>query len=282
MSIDKFLKPKSKEEIENTVNSLSGKELMDFAISHDDLNYAKMALEKNDKNTIIEDSELEFLMHGNKWKSIIDGYIQLKLNHNLASSLRVAMLTHKPFEYIENILNSLNIDFAKMPDSTSNRYNVGFIVMKWAITYLKTFDEIKIFYNNPKIKGKPNFQYELTDLLLKRSDIVKNSLDLLLSDDNKLVKESIDDVLKPKNTIDVANAQKYYSDVFFNMMEIGQNLANVIKDDDLFDDVLTMFDEIQMLFHKSASLIKDNFYKNVLPDETARQIFNHYSLNHLL
>lgn len=281
-----IFKPKSEIEIEDSLNSMSGKELMQLALAYDEPEYAKKSLEKNDKETRIEDGELEAMVGDQRWEPILDNYINMLVDNQIVGALRVAMLTHRPISQIEKVLNSLQIDFASdAPSQREHNHNYASLVMRWAIKSL-TFEEIKRIYNNPKIQGNPNYQYELVNLLMDKID-VKNALDLILND-RKFVKESLNDIFKPVGKEYVDDFQQYYIKVHnlvvTEMKELFSSIDNLYKQEDepiqkhkqLLSLALNfqVVQDIKNLLEKRIIKIKENFDDGVPPEETAKMLTN--------
>jgi hypothetical protein len=86
----------------------------------------------------------------------------------------------------------------------------------------------------------------------------------------KLVKENLNDILKPKDPEDIKKAQQYRIDVLQDMLNKTEDLMKDVQG--VIDTNTDLLNDVQMMWMKSQQKVLDNYYAGISVEDTANEI----------
>jgi hypothetical protein len=183
-SLSDYLKPKSEEEISQSICKLDASELMNLGISHENPECIKLSI---DKGADLDEFYLDVMINDPKWKDLVEYYIKKLEERNIIKAIRVSIMTKQNKNNIINLINKVDNlgELIENPRITFN-YNYADQILRTLIYYSDNINLISEVYKKTKIKNNLKNIKELSDFLLRKiqDGIIKlniNILDLILT-----------------------------------------------------------------------------------------------------
>jgi len=247
--ISDILKGKTQEEIDQAIYKKEPHEIMWLGIEHNKPEYVKYAIDKNEN---IDDDTLEQMADLSIWDDTVNYYLNKLEKTNVFNAIRKSFVAKKDKTYILNLLNKIQ-DFSKI---VVRDITIATSILKLCILYSNNLDIIKAVYNYPKLKINLIYQYkkDFVEKLINNEDLIDDPLELLLG--NKIVKESIEHILKPKSKEEIDEIQLY----------ILRVLEYLFKEYPK-DDTMPFY-----IIQRNYNTLKTNLEKGIPAKETALEL----------
>ncbi len=263
-----IFKPKSKKEIDEVISKLDAYNTLQLGINHQITEMCILAFKKaikNEENLEIDESDLDLLKDYPKWNEVTNEYIQyLEKQDRWMEAIRVSLIIGKDSSFVNNVIDRSNLNFKENIRGIRSERSYADNVIRIVADFTKDLNFVKDVYNHKKIRGnttKRN-EEELLKYILDNTDFT-DQLDKILGN-NKLVNESVEDILKPKSKEQIEDAQKYMINVFNNMTDFFTKREGKLRDD--------LINDLSFFFATNKTFILNNYVKNVPEKETAYSI----------